>query len=107
MACCQREGCPAMARWSPRLNVPAQGYALDAHQPMQVILCLKVCDRHMADLSAAELLAGDQLRDVIAAALIGRAPPDYDRAWIERLPCEGGVIDSLDAASARHRGQLQ
>lgn len=92
MICC-REGCDLDARWAPKLCVPAAGYAIERHEPLQALVGLALCTYHIADLKPADLLGGpigaddaggERLRQVFRV-MAGKVPPDFERAWIARV----------------------
>lgn len=83
MRACARVGCVRAGVALPELQVPATGYAFEAHAPVSVTLDLPLCAVHMAELRAdvQSLLTAD-LRTLLSRALAGRAPPDFERARV-------------------------
>lgn len=101
---CQRQGCSAPATCAIALNVPAQGWAIDLHQPLKAIVGLVVCDDHFAATKAEDFTALPQWRAIIQQALAGagRAPPDFDRAFLSKVPLDDPRYLSF-ARQARNR----
>lgn len=81
---CARRGCDAIATCVPKLLVPAQGHAIDTHQPIACLIDLRMCAEHFNTFSLTDALNHD-LRDTIRIIARGRAPPDFARAIVSRV----------------------
>jgi hypothetical protein len=68
---------------SPKVCVPAKGWAIDMHQPIGVLVNLPLCKSHFdefrKDWNWDE--AGD-LKGMIERMAQGKQPPDFDRAFV-------------------------
>lgn len=94
---CDFKGCLSPARWTPKLMVPATGWPIDSHVPLAAICDLPLCDIHIAEITAKDMLAGDlagtaktkvsPLKEIfrIGAKSVGGVPPDFDRAFIRKV----------------------
>jgi len=87
---CMRKRCAVEAKWAPKLCVPAKNIPIEAHQPIAAILGCVVCDRHFDDMSASDWLETDDGRPSPLVAIFkqlvaGRAPPDFERAFLTRV----------------------
>lgn len=84
---CAHTGCDAPATHCVRICVPAQSWPIDMHQPLQVMLGLRLCHTHACALDVDEMLAGAEssLRKVFEIMTRGRCPPDFDRAFVEAV----------------------
>lgn len=98
---CRRAGCTAWATWVPKLNIPARGWAIDSHRPVTVIMNLEVCMAHFdAERMLADLLTPD-LKALIREQLVGRVPPDFDRAWISKVPVDSDEYRQFEEVAHR------
>ena len=91
MTTCCWEGCGREASVVPEINIPAQGWPIDAHSPMSCILDIKVCEDHYAKIDINELLFkggpfNEGLAPMFKAGAAGRQPPDFERAWLSKVP---------------------
>jgi hypothetical protein len=89
---CEREGCERKAEYGVCLNIPAKGFGIDIHTPLQVIIGLCVCHKHLLQIRAEpkqviDIAASDDLRKAIEEMVRaqGKADPDYERAFISGL----------------------
>lgn len=94
MTRCSWDSCEKDATIVPEVNVPAQGYPRDSHQPLSMILGLPVCEEHFKNINLEELLYkggpfNEGLEPVFKAGAAGRQPPDFKRAWLSKIPLDG------------------
>lgn len=106
MTMCQHSGCPQLATHMPCLMVPAKGWPIEAHQPIQFALGVKVCLHHAKGAGAAALLERNpKLVEVIKvaarAANPGGAKPDFERAWIDPLALDGARYAAMAAMMSK------
>jgi hypothetical protein len=90
---CQRQECLRPASMAITLNVPAKGFPISLHQPIRMVLGLRLC-RHHARETTAEHLLTPELKGAIEALARGKAPPDFDRAFVSPI--------SLDSDEYQH-----
>lgn len=91
---CNHEGCQADAKWAAKICVPAQGWPIDQHKPLEMILGVGVCETHWPPLDLQPSLSADfqsedpgapSLRRVFEFMAAGRCAPDFDRAWLAKV----------------------
>lgn len=68
----------------PILEIPAEGFPFDMHDPMRVILFLPICSNHFAILEPTDFLS-KRLKKGVVKECRGKVPPDFDRARIVPL----------------------
>lgn len=98
---CQHDGCAHAARWAVSVRVPALGWSLEAHTPLSLVMPVKLCRDHFAELTPATFVT-DDIRKRVAEVLsaLGRTAPDFERAWLEHLPLDHPEVLQLDASAA-------
>jgi len=102
---CSRTGCGAWAACVPKICVPAEGWSIALHQPLSLLLQLPLCDACFAALKVEDFVgekSDRSLRQVIALAA-GRRPPDFGRAFFERVPLGSPEYRKFRAMSERKR----
>lgn len=80
--------CTFEATHAIMLNVPAKGWPIDIHRPVEVFCGLTLCRDHAARVQRHEFM-GDHLKAQVKAAVEARGPgpdPDFARAWISAIP---------------------
>jgi hypothetical protein len=80
MQCCWNN-CPAEAEGAIALNVPAMNIPIPEHDPIRLILGLKLCGWHQREIKPDDVLS-DQIRYIILTAAQGLGPPDFARAFM-------------------------
>lgn len=78
---CDHTGCTNDAAGSIALNIPAVGCPLKEHDPIRLVLGLKLCTVHGAGAKASDFMS-EQLKQIVCIAAKGRAAPDFDRAFL-------------------------
>lgn len=102
---CQAKGCNEDAVAIPRLCVPAQGWPIDAHQPLAMVIKLPLCQHHKAKAAAHEFVETEQQRAVFAYMAKGKIGPDYARAFFEWLPLTHPDYLMLKSASDARKAE--
>jgi hypothetical protein len=91
MTICQHESCNRPATHAPQLQIPAQGWPIDLHQPVAMFIGVELCKDH-ATRFGDDFKWSDNLKIKEAVEFItrGRAPPDFERAFhtVVRLDSE-------------------
>lgn len=85
---CDRNECRNTATTAARLCVPASGVPLESHEPLKAVVGLAVCDKCFKELDPADFLSASLekgLRGIFEILAAGKAAPDFDRAWFEKL----------------------
>ena len=80
---CARKDCDRKGEWSVIINIPAKGWAIDMHQPMQMTIGLPLCREHAHEGDLSWYLT-EEGKGLIREQLHARrlAEPDFARAWI-------------------------
>lgn len=103
---CMHVDCELDATCAPKLMVPATGYALEAHQPMGLSMGAVICDAHFATLDAHEMLEKNpRLVEIFEHLAKDKAPPDFKRAYLQRLAVDSEEFLVLQKASEEHAAQ--
>lgn len=99
---CQREGCTAEAKFAPKICVPAQGHAIDAHQPIGVVVGVKCCPTHLYQFPVQDMIAIGAIRFALMSLCQshGRAAPDFARAFVEPVALESAEFAQFEAMRA-------
>ncbi len=103
---CQEKGCHRFAEFVPRINVPAQGWSVEMHQPLSVIMSLKLCEKHIDGLKAADFLrVGEEkgMARIFEIAAAGKQPPDFDRAWISKVRLTSDEWKTFECMAAKSK----
>lgn len=104
MTACCHNGCEAEATCIPKLRIPATGYPIDTHQPLALAMGVALCDEHFETDATIELLApiGVErgIRDVVTIMTRGKVPPDWDRAFVERLPRDSDEYRAINVLTS-------
>jgi len=93
---CSTKGCEAEAVCGAAIRVPALNCPVAEHEPLKAALGLQFCEAHFAELQLADFL-NEEFRKLVAGALraSGKATPDFDQAWIERLEFDSPEMKQL------------
>lgn len=106
---CQRQGCTRRARMALTVNVPARGWPLALHQPIRLVIGVRLCKEHAREARAEDMLgignhydkarpgAHAELRRMIEALTQDRAPPDYERAFVSPISIESEEFQNFVA----------
>ena len=84
---CENEAVQAIA-----LNVPAVGHAEDPATAIRMVWGLCFCETCFVGLKAADFIVQDPktgrtpIREIVEIQARGRAEPDFDRAFLTRVP---------------------
>lgn len=104
---CEKNGCPRAATHAPRLSIPAKGWAIELHQPLQMFCGVELCRDH-----AGEFFAGDaprfwqenpKLRQAVEIMAAGKAPPDFDRTFADVVRIDSSVYRKFQDMQAAAR----
>lgn len=93
---CSTTDCPHGAKYAPKICIPATGWPIDMHKPIELVCGVKLCKECMDKMKADDWLGpeldkpenkgtGKNLREIVTIMTRGHMPPDFDRAWIEPL----------------------
>lgn len=87
---CQKTGCTRPASKALTINVPAKGWPVSLHQPIRMVLGLRLCRQCAAEATPAEFLTDDMRRATeITCRASKKAEPDFDRAFISPISLDG------------------
>lgn len=103
---CDHRGCLSPARWAPKLCVPAQGIPIDLHKPLSALASLPLCDIHIAEIKAQDMLGGkfdgtalgnEPMKEIFRTTVraIGGVAPDFDRAFIQKVRLDSDEYSSF------------
>lgn len=81
---CQGKDCKNGAVCAPIINIPATGFALDKHTPLECITSLRLCLECFGRLKIADFLT-EEFRHVVLIQLKGRVPPDFKRSFFTKM----------------------
>lgn len=84
MTNCNRQNCQEPGKWACKINIPAEGWAINSHQPLSMMIGLEVCDTHFTEIKIEDFLT-DDLKELAEKVLEGKQPPDFARAWMSRI----------------------
>lgn len=98
---CQHIGCANEAEFAPALNIPATGYAIDAHQPVKMTTNLRLCATCIEQFTIEDMLNNDT-KAMISRSLAAtqRVPPDFERAFLTKLRLDSDEFKQFE----RHAG---
>ena len=82
---CEATGCVHDAKWAPKINVPAEGWSVEQHQPLQMILGLGLCEPHFVELKIEDYSTSPELRQLFEIMATGKCAPDFARAWFSKV----------------------
>lgn len=86
---CSEKNCMKHGKWAPKINVPAKGWPIDMHQPIQSIMTIELCEEHKNSYSIENFINNEtpELQQILTMACKsqGKAEPDFDRAWLSWL----------------------
>jgi hypothetical protein len=107
MAKCEVEGCDDQATHSITLNIPAEGVAIDLHQPIKMYIGVERCHNHAKEFSKLpfDWDSNGPLRDAIDDSLFRHKSdmkPDYHRSFHSVVKMtEPGYIQFVEMSSKR------
>jgi hypothetical protein len=106
---CGDSNCEAEATHMPKICVPATGWPIDQHNPISVVMGLKLCLKHTRAFRAKETLGlkGEHtMRKVIEvmAKSYGGVPPDFARAFVQPISIDSPEGRALEI-SQKSRAQ--
>lgn len=93
---CQKTDCGRPATTAPTLNIPAKGFPISLHQPIRMVIGLRLC-RHCARQATAPDFLTDKIKAVVEAMARGKAPPDFDRAFVSPISLDGDEFQNFAA----------
>ncbi len=97
---CEHQGCARAATHAPRLNIPAQGWPIDLHQPISMFIGIELCKDHAKTFGDGFKWSDNpKLKEAIEIVSRGKAPPDFDRAF--------HTVTRLDSDEYRKFGQVR
>jgi hypothetical protein len=101
---CSSKDCGRLAVCVPKIRVPAEGWPIALHQPLTLLMQMPLCQACFDALKIEEFV-GDQsdgkLRQVIRLGATGRQPPDFARAYFERVSIGSGEYRQFCAMSEK------
>ena len=105
-AACSRSGCTKVGTHAPVVCVPAQGHAIETHNPLRCELPVPLCKDHFEEATAAELLT-PQMREALTATTkaMRLAAPDFDRAFLRKMLVDSPEYRTLLARTMRTDGR--
>jgi hypothetical protein len=82
MKTCDKQGCTRRATHAPVLQIPAQGWAIDLHQPISMTIGVELCKDHAATFGDGFKWSDNpKIKEVVEILTRGKQPPDFDRAF--------------------------
>ena len=102
---CDRADCGEPAAWSFKLCVPAQGKSPRDFAPLQALVGVTLCPRHMHETNPGEWLDAHEgnMRAVFTQMANGRARPDFARAWLQPVSINSPEFANFERMAARER----
>lgn len=97
--CCSME-CGDDATCAVRLRIPAVGHAIDSHDPLKVIFGMPLCDAHYGSLDPRAFV-GPELEKVVEIMCRGKAAPDFDRVYKEKVLLDSEEYNIYLSAAAK------
>lgn len=86
------DNCPHVATMVPKLIFPAKGWKLSDHDPMAMIMSVKICGPCLKKMKMADFIGpemdgeNNNIRSILEIVTRDKCPIDYDRAYIEGVP---------------------
>jgi len=81
---CMKVGCSADSAGVIKIYVPAEGWAIGAHEPSSLFTGIHVCEECYKS-STAQLVLSKDLRRVFETINKHKAKPDFNRAFINLI----------------------
>lgn len=99
---CSSKDCQADAVCGAAVRVPALNCPVAEHEPLKAALGLRFCEVHFAELKLEDFV-NEEFRKLVRGTLQhqGKAPPDFDRAWLERLELDSPDMKALEDLAKR------
>lgn len=87
---CNGEKCSSEATHAPLLQIPAEGWPLDMHQPIEMVMGLELCEKHTDEfIGRCDEFKKEnpQIGEIAAmtARAAGKWPTDYSRAVFKKV----------------------
>lgn len=84
---CQTTNCPNEAECAIALNVPAMHCPIAEHDPLRLVIGIQLCASCAEEEKACpqEWINLPHYRQIFHTAAQGKAPPDFKRAFINRV----------------------
>jgi len=98
---CMKVGCSAESEGIIKLYVPAEGWAIGAHEPVSVFTGIHVCEECFKK-SDAQLVMNKQLRGVIDTVTKHKSKPDFKRAFINLVKIGTNEFITWQLHARRH-----
>ena len=84
---CDSIKCPHEAFGAIAINVPAAGCPIAEHDPIKIVIGLKLCAQCIAHARAEEFMS-EQLKKIVKIQARGLAEPDFKRAFLSEVKFE-------------------
>jgi hypothetical protein len=107
---CHCKGCTKSATHLPLVNIPPLGYAVEDVEPIKASVGMPMCEEHAqafrfirSEQSTAEMVGAIRAM----CDMLGKVPPDFDRAFVTPVPLtDPDAIDLMDRiAKAEMQGR--
>lgn len=102
---CQKVGCEEQAQFAPKVCVPTIGRSTK-DSPLQAVIGLVVCKRHIKDLKAVDFLLPKPGQENVLRRLFAmqaqsyrQSPPDFFRAFIEPVSIDSSEYQTFQRMS--------
>lgn len=87
---CQKTGCTRPASKVLTVNVPAKGWPVSLHQPVRLVIDLRLCRHCAAEAKIVEFLSDDLKQAIeITCRASKKADPDFARAFLSPISIDG------------------
>lgn len=94
---CSSTGCLKRAEYAPKLCVPAKNMPVEANKHLSMICGVPFCEDHII-VTEAEQLLNRHTRSIIDKFTKGKAPPDYERAFVLHVLLESNEYRKWETA---------
>jgi hypothetical protein len=100
MTKCSEKNCKNQATVAPALFIPAMGVSIHQHTPIKMVMTVPFCNQHFKTMDIKNFMLPEGKRRITEALrAIGRADPDFERAWLKPISIESDEYRELLKAS--------
>jgi hypothetical protein len=106
---CMKKSCTHQAQWAPKICVPAQGWPIDCHQPLAMIVGLRLCREHVDALKAEEFFNDvvTDIRGALEALARTHIRPDFARAFITAVRINSDEFRKFEQLAASREQRVR
>ena len=100
MTKCDSKGCAHAPLYAPKINVPLEGMSLDQSPPLEAILGLRLCDRHIGEVAVKDFSNMEPLFEQLASGQTAGLKIDWSRAFFSKVKIDSDEYKKFEGMAS-------